>query len=60
MPYRFWLLQHLHDDLASAAPEDRELVREVFRPTGLEPLLDLRTLRRVERVDHLEVWGPVR
>jgi glutathione S-transferase len=35
------------------------LVREeALRALGLEPILDLRTLRRVERVDHLEVWGP--
>ena len=26
--------------------------------SGLEPLLDLRTTRRVERSAHLEVWGP--
>jgi len=30
----------------------------VFSDTGLELLLDLRTLRRVERHGHLEVWGP--
>ncbi|MCP3990061.1 MAG: glutathione S-transferase domain-containing protein, partial [Actinomycetia bacterium] len=59
MPYRFWLLQHLHDDLASAAADDQTRVREVFTSAGLEPLLDLRTSRRVERVNHLEVWGPV-
>lgn len=58
MPYRFWLLQHLHDDLAAAQSDEQVRVRDVFRPVGLEPLLDLRTLRRVERVNHLEVWGP--
>ena len=26
---------------------------------GLQSLLDLRTRRRVERVDHLEIWDPV-
>jgi hypothetical protein len=27
--------------------------------TGLSPLLSLKTSRRVERHNHLEVWGPV-
>ena len=59
MPYRFWLMQRLHDDLAAASPDDAARVRSVFADTGLEALLDLRTLRRVERAGHLEVWGPL-
>ena len=58
MPYRFWLMQKLHDDLATAVPEAQARAREVFRACGLEPWLDLRTIRRVERVNNLEVWGP--
>ena len=58
MPYRFWLLQRLHDDLAAAGADDQARVRDVFEATGLQPLLDLRTLRCVERHGHLEVWGP--
>ena len=58
MPYRFWLMQRLHDDIAAAGPDDQASIRDVFSSTGLEPLLDLRTLRRVERHGHLEVWGP--
>ena len=58
MPYRFWLMQKLHDDLATASPEAQAHTRDVFRAGGLEPWLDLRTIRRVERVDNLEVWGP--
>ena len=58
MPYRFWLMQRLHDDVAPAPPEERARIRNVFSDTGLELLLDLRTLRRVERHGHLEVWGP--
>ncbi|MEO0492466.1 MAG: glutathione S-transferase C-terminal domain-containing protein [Actinomycetota bacterium] len=57
MPYRFWLMQKLHDDLAGATPDQQAHTREVFRAGGLEPWLDLRTLRRVERIDNLEVWG---
>jgi len=59
MPYRFWLMQRLHDDLASASPEDQKRSRAVFRDGGAESILDLRTMRRVERQGHLEVWGPL-
>ncbi|MFK7918574.1 MAG: glutathione S-transferase C-terminal domain-containing protein [Ilumatobacter sp.] len=59
MPYRFWLLQRLHDDLAVASAADQSLARQAFGAGGLETLLDLRTIRRVERSGHLEVWGPV-
>ncbi len=59
MPYRFWLLQRLHDDLATASPDDRRRARETFSRVGLAEMLDLRTLRRIERDGHLEVWGPL-
>ncbi|MEM7140219.1 MAG: glutathione S-transferase C-terminal domain-containing protein [Actinomycetota bacterium] len=59
MPYRFWLMQKLHDDLARASVTDQERTRSLFEAAGLDALLDLRTLRRVERVGHLEVWGPL-
>jgi len=57
MPYRFWLMQRLHDDLAEASAADQSQVREAFGAGGVESVLDLRTLRRVERIGHLEVWG---
>lgn len=57
MPYRFWLMQKLHDDLAAAPPADQLRAREAFRSGGVEAMLDLRTLRRVERDGYLEVWG---
>lgn len=60
MPYRFWLMQRLHDDLAAAGDELQVRTRAIFAATGLDALLDLRTLRRVERQGHLEVWGPSR
>ncbi|MCP3934342.1 MAG: glutathione S-transferase [Actinomycetia bacterium] len=59
MPYRFWLMQRIHDDFADSDPASQTRVRKAFADTNLEPLLDLRTLRRVERQGHLEVWGPV-
>ena len=51
-------MQKLHDDLAMASPDAQTHTREVFGSGGLEPWLDLRTIRRVERVNNLEVWGP--
>lgn len=59
MPYRLWLMQHISDDLGVADAADQARVRAVFAETGLEPLLDLKTIRRVERENHLEVWGPL-
>ena len=59
MPYRFWLMQRLQDDLDAADAAAQAQARTAFAATGLEPLLDLRTLRRVERQGHLEVWGPL-
>jgi glutathione S-transferase len=59
MPYRFWLMQRLHDDLATAPEHAQRQTRDVFESAGLDRLLDLRTLRRVERNGHLEVWGPL-
>jgi glutathione S-transferase len=59
MPYRFWLLQRLQDAFETADEAGQAVVRSTFRQVGLEPLLDLRTIRRVERTNHLEVWGPL-
>jgi hypothetical protein len=57
MPYRFWLLQRIHDAVAGFDAAGQAAVRSTFRETGLEALLDLHTTRRVERINHLEVWG---
>jgi hypothetical protein len=35
------------------------VVEALLVETGLSPLLSLKTSRRVERHNHLEVWGPV-
>jgi len=59
MPYRFWLMQRLHNDLAEASAADQSRARQAFGAGGVESFLDLRTLRRVERTGHLEVWGPL-
>jgi glutathione S-transferase len=59
MPYRFWLMQRLHDAVAAVDASSQAAIRTAFSNAGLESLLDLRTIRRVERVNHLEVWGPL-
>lgn len=58
MPYRLWLLQKIQDCVDALGPSEREPVAALLMSVGLQDLLALRTLRRVERVDHLEVWGP--
>jgi hypothetical protein len=52
-------MQRLHDDLAAASSDEQQRARDVFRTGGLEQFLDLRTIRRIERANHLEVWGPL-
>lgn len=57
MPYRFYLLQRLTDCVDQASHKDQKTIRALFAETGLEAMLGLRTTRRVERLNHLEVWG---
>ena len=59
MPYRFWLLQRLQDAVATSDAASQTAIRTAFAKAGLESILDLRTIRRVERANHLEVWGPL-
>ena len=58
MPYRFYLLQRLQDCFHLSAASDQQLIRKLFEQTGIDPLLDQTTVRRVLRQNHLEVWGP--
>lgn len=58
MPYRLYLLQKVQDIADHATPQGRAAIQALVNETGLGPLLSLRARRRVERVNHLEVWGP--
>ncbi len=58
MPYRLYLLQRIQDAAAKAGPADQARIQEVLAMTGLSALLTLKTHRRVERANALEVWGP--
>ncbi|MEO9599814.1 hypothetical protein [Parasphingorhabdus sp.] len=57
MPYRFFLLQRLTDWVEGLGEADQRSVRALFAETDLEAILDLKTSRRVERKNHLEVWA---
>ena len=57
MPYRLYLLQKVQDVFDKAAPEAQSAIRDLLGEVGLSDLLTLRASRRVERRDHLEVWG---
>lgn len=59
MPYRLWLLQKIQDCVDALESGPRAEVQAMLTSAGLEDLMTLRTLRRVERVNHLEVWGPL-
>ncbi|MBY0563897.1 MAG: glutathione S-transferase family protein [Hyphomonadaceae bacterium] len=57
MPYRFFMLQRIQDAFAQAEQSARGVIEDLFDDVGLSPLLTLRTRRRVERRNYLEVWG---
>lgn len=57
LPYRFYLMQRVQDSYAAASEVERTSIKGVFESTGLGALLEMKTHRRIERVNHLEVWG---
>ncbi len=56
LPYRFYLLQRLQDHYDQSPQADKAAIRSVFDKTNLLDILDLRTQRRVERLNYMEVW----
>jgi hypothetical protein len=58
MPYRFYLLQRVQDSFERASKSEQQAITALLEETGLESILSIKTDRRVERVNHLEVWGP--
>lgn len=57
MPYRLYLLQRVQDAAQALPVADRLRLDQLFGEIGLAPLLTLKTTRRIERRQHLEVWG---
>ena len=58
MPYRILMLQRIQDSAALLNAQQGAALRALLTRTGLQQLLELRCHRRVERKNHLEVWGP--
>jgi hypothetical protein len=56
-PYRIYLVQRLQDACAAMPADDRRAVEQLLGEVGLDPLLEIRTRRRVERAHHREVLG---
>ena len=57
LPYRFYLLQRLQDARDALPDNGRGAIDAVFGETGLADLFELRTARRIERLDNREVWS---
>ncbi len=57
MPYRFYLLQRVQDSFEQASKSEQQAITALFEDTGQASLLSIKTDRRVERINHLEVWG---
>jgi hypothetical protein len=57
VPYRFYLLQDLHELYDGIENKDRKHIEGVFTECGLERILTSRLSRRLERRNYLEVWG---
>ncbi len=56
-PYTLYKLQRVTDAHAALDAETRQDVAALMGQVGLQSLLTLRASRRVERAQHLEVWG---
>ena len=57
MPYRFYLLQRLTDAFETLDASDKAAIQALFEETNLDPVLRLKTSRRVIRENHLEGWA---
>jgi glutathione S-transferase len=55
--YTLYMIQRVTDAFDALSAHDQALVKAQFTACGLDGLLSLRGLRRVERVNHREVWG---
>jgi hypothetical protein len=59
MPYRIYLLQRIQAAATAAPALERAAIDSLLARTGLSELLSLKTTRRVERHNNLEIWGDV-
>lgn len=56
-PYTMYLWQRITDDYAAMSDEAKASVRALLADCGLTAFLDAERPFRVERRDHIEVWG---
>lgn len=55
--YTLCMLQRVTDAWEALDEDGKAAVQSLFDQAGLAPLLTLKASRRVERRDHIEVWG---
>jgi glutathione S-transferase len=55
-PYRFYLLQRVHDHYALLDSDDQVVAQRLLKRCDLATLLDISLARRLGREDNLEVW----
>jgi glutathione S-transferase len=56
-PYSLYMLQRVTDAFDASENADQQRVSAYFADHGLDALLALKARRRVERSEHIEVWG---
>lgn len=57
MPYRVFMLQRIQDAYDNFDAIARAKVDVLLQATGLSDIITTRCLRRIERKNHLEIWG---
>jgi glutathione S-transferase len=57
VPYRLYMLQRITDAFAALSPIEQVACYDALNSVGLGSLLSLTASRRVERSNHIEVWG---
>jgi len=57
IPYQLLMLQRITDFYGQLTQAEQQGMTDFFEPLGLGDLLTLTAARRVERANHIEVWG---
>ena len=55
-PYRFFLLQRVHDAIAGLDQDDRVAIEGILSAANMSPLLEAKLTRSLGRVNNREVW----
>lgn len=56
-PYTLYKLQKITDAFELLPQDQQQTVKEMLHSSRLDPILKLKAARRVERRNHLEIWG---